>query len=192
VPLGDGSNATLLTFRERGKRGGQGVLDHRLAVQERAAGRRRVSDHHRVERGGQFVHPSGARRVGRRRDDGLGPEQRADAHGERVGPTLVPAGERDRVAAGLVHADDARIGALVRQQRGDQPHGGAGGEEEHGGVQPGPQVGQLVERVQPGAEGGGDLRRGPPPGVGDGELGDHRGDLLAGSAISTVLSPRGV
>jgi hypothetical protein len=127
--------------RERGKREGQRVEHLRSAVQQGGTGRGRIAVDHGAEQPDQLVEPGATHGVGRRGDHRFGAEHGRDAGREHVGPAFVAAGERHREPARLVDADDAGVGALVGEQRGDEPHGGAGGEEEHRTVESRPQAG---------------------------------------------------
>ena len=62
---------------------------------------------------GKLVERRHADRVGRRRDDGLGTEQRGDVTSEVVGAGGVPAAQGDGVAPGFVDAHDGRIAFFV-------------------------------------------------------------------------------
>ena len=88
---------------------------------------------------------------------------------------------RDRVAQCLVDADHGGIVVLGRQQRGEQPDGGADGEEAHDGVAFTERAGQGLGRgavVAAGARirvpGFFEPACGNPAGGGDADQADHR------------------
>ncbi len=160
---------------QRGQREAERVDHLGGAVQQRHARRGGVAHDGGVELRGQLVEPGGADGVGGGRHHRLGAEQPGDPARQRVRPALVAAAQRDGEPAGLVDADDPGVGALVREQRRDQPDRGAGGEEEHGAVERAAR-GRAARRARaadaPSA--GGDLVGGSATGGGDGEQGDHR------------------
>ena len=122
---------TCVAVRPDGQRrqrpGGVGVQPHRRPVEHRPAHRRDGP----LDRPAERVEAGQADGVGRGRDDGGGAEDVGDPAGELVGPSPVTADERDGEALRLVDDDDARVDGLVLQQRREQAHGRAGGQERH-------------------------------------------------------------
>ena len=152
--------------RQRRQRPGRvGAERDPLAGQDRGAHRGQVAAglDHEAQVGAEPVQGHRAGRVAGRGDHRLGPEHGGDPAGQVVGPARVRSRHRHGEAQGLVDADHPGVLVLVPQERGEQAHGGADGQEHHHRV-------RVTERC--GQGGGGRAIVGPGlAGPGRGEAG---------------------
>ncbi|MCF0097385.1 hypothetical protein B0E54_06260 [Micromonospora sp. MH99] len=173
--------------------GGVGDQPDRFAVQDGPGHRGDRALHRPAE----AVQSGQADRVGGGGDHRSGVQQRADGFREVVAAAGMAAEQRHRVPGGLVDDHHGRVGALVPEQRREDAHHRAGGQERHHRVATrpgGPQrVGDALPlddpRVRPG---GGDGVGVSSAGGGGRDQADAGGDGQVGHGRSPVRTTTGL